>query len=251
MANAISLISLVIITLLYFFAKSWINPDKISPAMQTSLPFIYLFIMILVQIGTNTRAIKNLCGKNNLDMKRVLIATIVPWVSVFGLLIIILRLFPGWKSPFSNTIGYLFIRGDAEKIISEIFKGKMTGKDTGSAAQALEFIYDDQSMLINEITPMNFDSFWNKMQSSNLFQSNANNYKEELRSMVEKKDTIATAIWYLMTGFLVTSFSYQNMVSAKCEKKIEDLNKSEHKHKEQLEKDKKSKENKKVYTLRE
>lgn len=250
MANLFSLIAVVIITLLYFFAKEHIK-NNLSPAVQTSLPFIYLLIMILVQIGTNSVAIKKLCGKNNFDLKRVLMATIIPWVSIFGLLIIILRLFPGWKSPFSNTIGYLFIRGDAEKIIPEIFKGKMTGKDTGSAAQALEFIYDDQSMLINEITPLNFDTFWNKMQSSNLFQQNANNYKEELRRIVKLKDIIATGVWYLMAGFLVTSFSYQNMISAKCEKKIEDLNKSEHKHKEQLEKEKKSKENKKVYKSRE
>jgi hypothetical protein len=205
----------------------------------------------MFQLFANSVAIRKLCGKDNFDLRRVLFATIVPWVFIFGLLVIILRLFPGWKSPFSNTIGYLFIRGDAEKLVPEIFKGKMTGKGTGSAAQALEFIYDDQAVLINEITPTNFDSFWKKMESSNLFQANASKYKGDLRRIVKLKDNIATAIWYLMAGFLVTSFSYQNMVSAKCEKNIENLKSSEQKHKEKLKEEKKSKENRKVYKSRE
>jgi hypothetical protein len=236
MANAISLISLVLITIAYFVLRTKMNISKLSETAQTSLPFIYLFIMILVQIFTNSVALSNLCG--SVDTGRVIIATVIPWVFVFGVLIILLKSFPGWKAPFSNTIGYLFISGSAAKIIPEIFKGKMTGNNSGAAAQALEFIYDDQSMLINEITPTNFDSFWAKMEGSDLIQKKAqlSEYKQKLRKLVQLKDTIATAIWYLMTGFLVTSFSYHNMVSAKCERSKQEMEQGLQAHKERLKK---------------
>lgn len=236
MANAISLISLVLITIAYFVLRTKMNISKLSETAQTSLPFIYLFIMILVQTATNSYALEKLCG--TVDMGRVIIATVIPWVFVFGVLIILLKSFPGWKAPFSNTIGYLFISGSAAKIIPEIFKGKMTGNNSGAAAQALEFIYDDQSLLINEITPTNFDSFWAKMEGSNLIQQKAqlSEYKQELRKLVQLKDTFATAIWYLMTGFLVTSFSYHNMVSAKCERSKQEMEQGLQAHKERLKK---------------
>lgn len=246
MANAISLISLVLITIAYFVLRSNMNISKLNATAQSSLPFIYLFIMILVQTGTNYNALNHLCGSAN--MGRVIIATVIPWVFIFGILIILLQSFPGWKAPFSNTIGYLFISGSAAKLIPLIFKGKMTGD--GAAAQALEFIYDDQSMLINEITPLNFDSFWAKMESSNLIQKplNFQIINKNSATSLKKKDTIATAIWYLMTGFLVTSFSYHNMVSAKCERSTQVMNKGLQAHKERLRKN--SKEVRKVYTSR-
>ena len=35
-----------------------------------------------------------------------MINTIIPWVLIFGVINIILIIFPGWISPFANTFGY-------------------------------------------------------------------------------------------------------------------------------------------------
>ena len=32
--------------------------------------------------------------------------TIVPWVLIFGMVVVMLNVYPGWISPFSNTFGY-------------------------------------------------------------------------------------------------------------------------------------------------
>lgn len=249
MANLISIISLFLITIGYLILRYNFNTNNLSPELRTSLPFIYLIVLMLVQVATNTVAIRTICGQ--IDMNRVILATVIPWTAIFGILIMLLNVFPGWKAPFSNTIGYLMIRGDASEIVPKIFKGKMTADKSGEFAQALEYIYDDQSLLINEITPMNFDSFWDKMTKSNLIRDTAqiDTYKQKLRNLVKLKDLIATGIWYLLAGLLVTSFSYQNMISAKCEKSIVEMKKGEQSHKEQMEKE--QKETRKIYSTRE
>ena len=249
MANLISIISLILITGGYLFLRYKLNMNNLSPALRTSLPFIYLIVLMLVQVGTNTVAIRTICGQ--IDMGRLILATFIPWTAIFGILIMLLNVFPGWKAPFSNTIGYLMIRGDASEIIPKIFKGKMTANKSGEFAQALEYIYDDQSLLINEITPMNFDSFWDKMTRSKLIVDTAqiDTYKQQLRNLVKLKDIIATGIWYLLAGLLVTSFSYQNMISAKCEKSIVEMKKGEQTHKEQMESE--VNETRKIYSSRE
>ena len=249
MANPISIISLFLITIGYMIFRYKMNMNNLSPALRTSLPFIYLIVLMLVQIATNRVAIISLCG--SVDMGRVILATVIPWTAIFGILIMLLNVFPGWKAPFSNTIGYLMIRGDASEIIPKIFKGKMTADKSGEFAQALEYIYDDQSLLINEITPMNFDSFWDKMTRSNLIRDTAqiDTYKQKLRNLVKLKELTATGIWYLLAGLLVTSFSYQNMVSAKCEKSMTEMKKGEQSHKEQLKSE--EEESRKIYRSRE
>ena len=47
-------------------------------------------------------------------------------------------------------------------------------------------IYEDQSLVINEITPTNFDQFWLKFKDGNLLNSNATTYKEGLRKEDDK-----------------------------------------------------------------
>ena len=49
--------------------------------------------------------------------------TLIPWVIIFGILNVLLLQFPGWKAPFSNTIGYLIanIAGAKNLLIDYIF----------------------------------------------------------------------------------------------------------------------------------
>ena len=43
-------------------------------------------------------------------MGSTMINTIIPWVFIFGVINLILIIFPGWLSPFANTFGYLAMK---------------------------------------------------------------------------------------------------------------------------------------------
>jgi len=52
---------------------------------------------------------KALCSSQAVRWTDILLATLLPWIIIFFSLFIILKIFPGWITPFSNTVGYLVI----------------------------------------------------------------------------------------------------------------------------------------------
>ena len=68
---------------------------------------------------------------------------------IFGTLMIVLMFFPGFNSPFSNTLGYLFCRLPFMGIKSTF----MNILKTDSQNKLLKTVYEDPSIMINEITP--------------------------------------------------------------------------------------------------
>lgn len=216
----------VLATIGYFFIRYKSNNDQVLVLM----PWVYLILMILINVGFNISTMNKLCGSSNMTM--ILTSTIVPWVIIFGVLIAMLNAFSGWKAPFSNTIAYLLIASKAKKLMSEILVNKETkNKDI---AQSLEYIYNDKSALINEFTPDNFDTVFDKMQKSGLFQSNVADMKEKLRDLIKIKNLIATGIWYLLAGFLVQTYGYYTIVSSGCPKTSGQMKINEQKYLNQM-----------------
>ena len=57
--------------------------------------------------------------------------TTIPWAIVFGLMSLMLIVFPGWLSPFSNTIGYLFAKlAGVGTLMDKIIAPKSVNADT-------------------------------------------------------------------------------------------------------------------------
>jgi hypothetical protein len=143
-----------------------------------------------------------------------------------------LTIFPGWLSPFSNTFGYgiTHLFGISDVMIS-IFKPKLSKADMkkenmSAMAEALDHIYSDKSLLINEITPENFNVFWEDM--SPLFKDGIKNnedMKAKLFSFVRLKDIVAEYVWYLLSGILVTSVGYNYLVNNGCSQNAKDMKK--------------------------
>jgi hypothetical protein len=163
-----------------------------------------------------------MCGSR--QWNTALLVTLIPWVVIFGILNVVLMIFPGWLAPFSNTFGYGIARlmgvGD---LLDKIFKAKLEASDK-VMVEALEHIYSDKSLLINEITTSNFERFWVNMSS--LFKPGvATNIdlKQQLNSFIRLKDIVAEYIWYLLTGGLVTSVGYNYVVNAGCSQSLKDM----------------------------
>jgi hypothetical protein len=140
--------------------------------------------------------------------------TLVPWVFIFGSLILLLNLFPGWKSPFSNTFGYILTKiMGIQKVFNNILvsdsKNKMLAK-----------LYEDNSLMINEITPSNFEDFWQHFTKSNLLNNTANTYKNQLYNLVKMKDIVSETIWYLLSGNIILSVGENYLTTMKCRKSV-------------------------------
>ena len=53
--------------------------------------------------------------------------TLWPWTLIFGVLVIILSIYPGFKSAFSDVIGYFWISKSANEIMSQLLIDKLSG----------------------------------------------------------------------------------------------------------------------------
>ena len=194
------------VTTIYF-------PIKFYTKTETIL-FVYLLLVFLGCYSINLAVSESICG--SYQYSTALIYTLFPWALIFGIMILMLRSFPGWLAPFSNTFGYFIAKASGlTGLMQRIFKSSAKSGETGSAAANLAQIYSDPALLINEVSPNNFERFWAEIQG--LIKPNVSFAdKEALRSMVVYKYTIAEYIWYILTGLLASSVSYNYVVNAQC-----------------------------------
>ena len=135
----------------------------------------------------------------------------------------VLIIYPGFKSAFSDVIGYFYISGPATQTITELLvnrdvEKKLTGNETKEEREALEEAADtivkicgNTSILINQIVPDNFQEYWqilNPLKKSQYRDDNSQetkDIKQKLFELVVTRDNIGEAMWYTYTGILLTS----------------------------------------------
>lgn len=225
-----------IITSIYFVVKYNTGGDNSDSGKTKQNVFLGVYVLLIV-IGEyiiNLGLTKSMCGTS--QWSTAMIVTIVPWVIIFGILNLMLLSFPGWLSPFSNTFGYGIARlAGLNDLMNNIVEPKISetaNKPTKDMQEALAHIYADKSLLVNEITQTNFDTFWNKMKV--IFKSNAGQFKEQLRNMVRLKDIVAEFIWYMLTGTLVTSVGYNYTVNVGCKQSVQEMQKRHDEYEEDV-----------------
>lgn len=207
------------VTFVNVIAKYFIARDN-NVAQLRMLMIAFIGFVFISQFFLNYMATSQLCGKG--QPKIALLNTFIPWLFIFGSIVFLLEMFPGWKSPFSNTFGYLAV---VLMGIKGIFQKMMPAKYT---SKMVETIYNDKSMLINEFTPSNYEDLYVKNLGEGIFTSDAKKYKTQFLNMVRLKDYVAEFVWYILTGGLIIAISYNSMSSAKCFKDAETM-KKEHK----------------------
>jgi hypothetical protein len=226
--------------------------------LQSILTLLYLLTVMTMQFYVNFDYIKQKCGGKG-DYSTAFINTMLPFIFIFMIVYFILKALPSWKSPFSNTIGYLITRlFGVRDILFKILKphNGVINSDVkqginASLLNSLTKIYEDPSLLINSLTPDNMRDFTEK--SSELFNENASVYFDKLYDIVIIKDIVAEYIWYFLSGVLATAYSISSIAALKCNISASDMIKMHRihvdKHKANVEQNDPS--NKKVYNIAE
>tara|TARA_A100001011_G_C14302139_1_gene841303 strand:+ start:2282 stop:3061 length:780 start_codon:yes stop_codon:yes gene_type:complete len=237
----------IFISLIYFLLRLFVS-DKFSNRNEVNMVKwiflgVYLLIIISLQIVETNNYMTKLCGRESLD--KAILYTIIPNVLIFGLLIMVLIAFPGWKSPFSNTLGYVLASA------SGIKKHFDTLLKSGLNNELMKKIIEDKSIIVNEMTPRNFDTFLSQMNNNGLLmvsfdelrdyekRSKSSEDSEQLTDTeriyldaysglygaVVLKDVIAEAMWYILSGALVITMTKNAVAELECEKSTEQMKK--------------------------
>ena len=206
-----SIFAFFIITLIFTIIKYSI-PDT----MLTLINIIYIGTLLAVQITINSSLAKTICN-NPQSTSSGVVATIFPMLFIFGLLQLLLTIFPGWLEPFSNTFGYAIAKiGGAESVVRDVLKKETTPE----ISKAVNNIYNDPSIFLNQFNYNDEEDFktkWNKSKDLFLPQTDVGTPKyNDFRNMVKLKDLVSQFVWYMLAGILVTSRSYNYIINQPC-----------------------------------
>ena len=155
--GVLGLLVFVVLTIIYFYIKI----TSKSPQTIKVWPFIYFLAVIVGEYAINVTNSNILCG--NPQYVTAIYITILPWVIIFGLLNLMIAVFPGWLIPFSNTFGYLAAKwSGVDKLFKEILVPKFNGNTINDELgnEALGYIFTDPALMINKLTETNFENFW-------------------------------------------------------------------------------------------
>ena len=139
-------------------------------------------------------------------------ATLLPWLLMFGPMMMALQYFPQWKNPFSNTVGYMVARlaGGTQTLLSLLKPGSEV---------KLHYVYNDPSLLLNQFTTSNFDTVLASFSTDMEYTEES---KQAFFKIVRLKDLVSEWIWYLLTASVVISTSYTMLMNGECTKTVDD-----------------------------
>ena len=248
-----SLIYFIIITIVYYIfpsigkpqlelsdlTDSGITSDYYSRNIKSLL--FYFGAIIVSQLFLNIGYLMSKCGGSlDKNIGAAALFTFVPWTLMFGVMVAVLIMFPGFKSAFSDVIGYYVVSSSANNLFSEMLIGTDLNQQIEQtsdpnmkaqitrAAETIMKIVGNKSILINQMNPDNFLKIWDSLKPLMLPNVYDNiDVKQKLLDLVVLKENIGEAFWYLYTAILVSSIVYYNLATRGCVKSVDQI-KSEH-----------------------
>ena len=232
-----NIIIFILITILFFaYGKPKPTIDTLSsPDSPYKSYGIYFMAVLLFQLAINMSTLENKCGGGwTANLGYAMLITFGPWLAIFGILIAVMINFPGMKSAFSDVIGYYAVSNSANKLLAEMLvdtdindKIKQASDSTDEtkqqamqdAAEAVMKMVGNISILINQIVPSNFMSYWKTLipLMKNPEAADMPQKQQALLDIVVLRDNIGEACWYIYTAILLISIIGYKIVNKSCE----------------------------------
>lgn len=213
---------------------------------------IYFGFIILSQYVLNTAYILNTCGGDTIsNFVNGFLITFMPWVFIFGIMLVILTIFPGFKSAFSDIIGYFIVAKSANDVLSELLVDKQVDvalqnttdgstSELRKSAESIMKLYSNKAILINQIVPENFDETWQTLKP--LMKPGVDTdpnelLKSRLLDIVVMRDNIGEACWYLYTAIVIISYTSYKLSMQDCQQNIWDIERESKKRQSEYKKE--------------
>lgn len=267
----LNILTFLLTTLFYYLALKptltytiYSNNEKYKSYISKNYMYlvVYLLLVIIIQFIVNSSIIASNCGGNlseNIGAAGVL--TFLPWILIFGVLVLIITIYPSFKTAFSDVVGYYYVSGSSTKLLTELLVNKDIEKKIlddpnmtpqkkealESAADAIIKISGNTSILINQIVPSNFNQYWGILRPlmKDKYQTEGpetDKIKNDLFKLVVTRDNVGEAMWYIYTGVLLTSIVQLKITNRGCVTNPKTMQDNYQKFLEQEEKAKKEKE---------
>jgi len=246
MANSyLNILTFLLTTLVYYLAlkptlkyDDMTNTDNYNNYLNSNKLYlaVYFFAILVIQFIVNAYLITQTCGGNIAqNMSASGTFTFIPWSLIFGAVIVVLMVYPGFKSAFSDVVGYYYVAGSANKLLTELLvnkdiqnnidaDGASTVQQKANMQQAADMIIKicgNTSILINQMVPSNFVEYWNilKPLMKPQYQTDGpqtDEKRNQLFELVVTRDNIGEAMWYMYTGILITSIVQLKIATRGC-----------------------------------
>uniref|UniRef100_A0A6C0HZQ9 Uncharacterized protein n=1 Tax=viral metagenome TaxID=1070528 RepID=A0A6C0HZQ9_9ZZZZ len=187
------------ISAIYFYCKYTMK-------LSDSSNWLFFAIVVAFMYFANLAVIQSKCS----SPMPVFRATFLPWFLMFAPVLLALMMFPSWKTPFSNTFGYL---------VARIAGGNQALLDLLVPNQPLQYVYEDPSLLLNQFTTTNFETMFQSMKEVMVDDAVK---KEALLQVVRLKEIISEWIWFLLGASVAISSSYTILMNTECTKSAEE-----------------------------
>jgi hypothetical protein len=239
----LNIVTFLLTTLFYYMAIKptltydiLMDPKQYKAYISSSHLFlgVYFLLVIVIQFIVNASIITTNCGGSVTEnMGAAGLLTLIPWTFIFGVIIAILIIYPGFKSAFSDVIGYYYVSTSANKVLTDLLIDKDVQKQmdkdtqmTTEKKEALENVADaiikicgNTAILINQIVPSNFVEYWNiltPLMKEKYRIGDNTGIRNNLFELVVTRDNIGEAMWFMYTGVLLTSIVQLNITTRGC-----------------------------------
>jgi hypothetical protein len=246
--SLLSLLFFVIITIIYFVFPSIGKPQLTLEYLEKDKQIeyynllmkrlaLYFGVVVVSQMFLNIGYLMSKCGGSlDKNIGAAVIYTFFPWVLIFGILLVVLMIFPGFKGAFSDVIGYYVVSSEANKIFGSMLIGTDINKEIEKtndankkeeltqAAEAILKIVGNKSIIINQMNPENFSNIWQALKplmTPGTYEDV--DVKQKLLNLVTYKENIGEAFWYIYSSILISSIVYYNLATRGCVKSLEEI----------------------------
>jgi hypothetical protein len=140
----------------FFTIYSIFQKQEISQITEATnnnvINFVYILLLVVGSYFINASISKSMCSQS-IQWSYVLMITLLPWIIIFISLYFVLKIFPGWISPFSNTIGYIVIGLlGIEKTYDDIFISTNEVNSNTELVKAIANMNSNKPKFINQIS---------------------------------------------------------------------------------------------------
>ncbi len=174
----------------------------------------FFLTILLVMLASNVEIQRSVCGE--VDAGTTL-STLAPW-TMLAAIMAILRFFPAWKKPFSNTFGYLFmIFADGGGKLRNVLQH---GANWNTNSRLKTMLEESPNALLYEMQYKPAEEFQKTIEKLGTDDSvgeitNASVEVTELIKVLLLKDLIGEMVWYMLVGAVAITVSYNVVVSCK------------------------------------